>query len=101
MEMNEERMVLVDFHLSFSSFVLCVMIFPFPNIVLSDAHSFCVPHFHFLFHFWCLGILLPSSWSASDARRQLEDILMPELWALGVERKGESTCENAGGLDFW
>ena len=26
---------------------------------------------------------------------------MPELWALGVERKGESTHENAGGLDLW
>ena len=26
---------------------------------------------------------------------------MPELQALGVERKGESACENAGGLDFW
>ncbi len=26
---------------------------------------------------------------------------MPELQALGVERKGESACENTGGLDLW
>ena len=97
--MIEERMVLVELHL-FLMFLLCVYSFSLMLCrLMLTAFLFLLSVLPFAC--WCLGILLPSSWSASDAWRLPEDILMPELKALGVEWKGESACENASGLDFW